>query len=137
MITDRDKETNSALVYADLNHVPGDHGHHVKVLAQAVRTLRRENAELLAASTQYQEGWDDASRQYQATAVKPSSKDEHRELIEALRGQHNAMDMLFAKLIILTSRYTPEEIFYPSKQGIIWDAMQRAYAMIVKAERAV
>lgn len=133
--TDRDKEINSALAYADLNHVPGDHGHHVKIMAQAVRTLRRENAKLLAAANKYQEGWDDASRQYQAQAANSRPADESKEMLEVIIAQHNALDTVMAQLIILTHRHTPKEPFYPSKSGIAWDAVTRGLAAIQRAER--
>jgi hypothetical protein len=132
--TDRDKEINAALAFSDMLDGSGNVGHHIKVLAQAVRTLRRENAKLLAAANKYQEGWDDASRQYQAQAAGIRPSDARKEMLEVITAQHNALDTVMAQLIILTHRYTPAEPFYPSTSGLAWEAVTRAQAVLQRAK---
>lgn len=60
----------------------------------------------------------------------------NQELLEVVRAQHNALDILMARLVILTQRHTPAEPFFPSKAGLPWEAMKRGNAAIVQAERA-
>lgn len=60
----------------------------------------------------------------------------NQDLLEACRAQHNALDTVMAQLIILTQRHTPEEMFFPSKSGIVWDAVTRGHAAIERAQRS-
>lgn len=59
------------------------------------------------------------------------------ELLEVVKAQHNAMDTLFAQLIILTRRHTPEEQYFPSKSGMVWEAMMRGHGIIQRAQAAM
>ncbi len=49
-------------------------------------------------------------------------------LLKACKGQHQAIDLLMAKIILL------DRTFLPSKSGIIWELMQKGIAAIRKAE---
>lgn len=53
---------------------------------------------------------------------------ERGKLIQVVRAQHHAIDMLFATLIYRTKdQQTP---FYPSKSGEPWDACQRGAVLM-------
>jgi len=53
------------------------------------------------------------------------------ELLEACKAQHQAIDILFAKLIQL------DKTFFPSKSGQPWEAVVKGNAAITKAEPKV
>lgn len=55
------------------------------------------------------------------------------DLLAACQAQHDAIDELMARLIILTNRYTPHRVFYPSESGTPWDALRLGNAAIAKA----
>src|SRR4051812_42418119 len=55
------------------------------------------------------------------------------DLLAACQAQHEAIDRLFAKLIVLTRDHTPDDVFFPSKSGQPWDAIQLGVAAIDKA----
>jgi hypothetical protein len=67
-----DSEVNTSLAVADSSYRDGQLTHHLKVLACAVRTLRREVKSLRATveENQYQCGWDGAAQVYQAELTK-------------------------------------------------------------------
>jgi hypothetical protein len=92
------------------------------------RILRKLVAECLAEMSVEQD-------ETEAPAAEAPVVKINQELLEACRAQHNALDTLMAQLIILTSRHTPEEPFFPSKSGMPWEAMTRAHAVIQEAER--
>ena len=50
------------------------------------------------------------------------------ELWEACKAQHNAIDLLFAKLIML------DRNFFPSKSGEPWEATVRGHEVLAKIE---
>lgn len=51
-----------------------------------------------------------------------------KELLEATKAQHQALDILFVRLIEL------DKNFLPSKSGLPWEAMVKGNAAIAKAE---
>lgn len=55
------------------------------------------------------------------------------ELLAALKGCHEALDQLFAMLIVRTSKMSlidPDAMFYPTKSGQPWEAMLEANRLI-------
>lgn len=54
-----------------------------------------------------------------------------KELLDACKGQHEAIDRLFAELIMR------DEKFFPSKSGRPWEAVQKGNEVIHKAEGAL
>lgn len=52
-----------------------------------------------------------------------------RQLLEACKAQHEAIDLLFARLIQLDPN------FFPSKSGKPWEATKKGHAAIAAAER--
>lgn len=55
------------------------------------------------------------------------------ELLEACEAQRQAIDMLFARLILLTQKHTPSDLFMPSASGAPWEALVKGNAAIAKA----
>lgn len=49
-----------------------------------------------------------------------------QEVLDALKAQHQAIDLLFAKLIKIDAG------FFPSKSGQPWEAVQKGNAIIQK-----
>jgi exonuclease VII small subunit len=136
-----ERDVNEAIATADFAYDASYETHCLKVLAQAVRSLRRELAPLGSAQQVYQRGWDAAARLYCQELERRPSVDQrstvNQELLEAARAQHNAIDILFARLIMLSGRHTPEEPFFPSTSGLPWEAMMRGQAAIEAAEKAL
>lgn len=57
--------------------------------------------------------------------------DLEKEMLEVLKAQHDAIDILFAMLIDITPY--PKK-FFPSKSGKPWEAILKGNAVIDKAE---
>lgn len=55
------------------------------------------------------------------------------DLLAACQAQHEAIDRLFAMLIVLTCDHTPADMFFPTKSGQPWEACQLGVAAIDKA----
>lgn len=55
------------------------------------------------------------------------------DLLAACQAQHEALDRLFARLIVLTREHTPDDVFFPTKSGQPWEACQLGVAAIDKA----
>lgn len=58
---------------------------------------------------------------------RAAMNDLEKELIEACKAQHRAIDILFAMLA------TAKPDFLPSKSGEPWDAAQKGHAVLRKA----
>jgi hypothetical protein len=61
------------------------------------------------------------------------SDDINQQLLEACKAQHEAIDYLFALLIMKTK--PDEKPFYPSESGQPWDAIQMGKKAIEAAGR--
>jgi hypothetical protein len=59
--------------------------------------------------------------------------DDSPDLLAACQAQHEALDRLFAMLIVLTREHTPDDVFFPTKSGQPWEACQMGVAAIDKA----
>ena len=58
------------------------------------------------------------------------------DLLFACEQQRDAIDMLFARLITLTRKHTPDDLFFPSTSGAPWNALVLGNAAIEKARKS-
>lgn len=56
------------------------------------------------------------------------------EILKVMKDQHDAIDSLFASLIVLTRDHTPDTPFFPSKSGRLWDACVAGNEMVKRLE---
>lgn len=56
------------------------------------------------------------------------------DLLFACEQQRQAIDLLFTRLILLTQKYTPDDLFMPSASGSPWNALVIGNAAIAKAQ---
>jgi hypothetical protein len=83
------------------------------------------------------EDWRAANDGRWRTEKAPAPADVNADLLAACKAQHEAIDRLFAMLIIATGSDRPSEsgmAFMPSKSGQPWDALVAGHAAIARAE---
>lgn len=67
--------------------------------------------------------------------VLPAQHDLKR-ILKVLEDQHNAIDMLMARIIASEPIGTPDR-FMPSKSGAVWDACQAGHQLIQELRQTV
>jgi hypothetical protein len=83
------------------------------------------------------EKWRTANDGRWRTEQAPVPPDVNSDLLAACKAQHEAIDTLFAMLIVATRSDRPSEsgmAFMPSKSGQPWEALVAGNAAIAKAE---